>query len=287
MSFHTSNGLPRVLFLILGSTSDENESDLYTQKSTWLKLLPSNYKYLILRGSDNQGELLQDETLFLPVQEKYENILEKTLLGIKWSVENLEFDFLVRTNVSTYFSTKLLEEKLTGKDPQESFLGGYLDFAKIQSQFGKFRIPYIAGTGIILSRKTSENLVTQNWESYDSLPDDVAISMLLDRCGVNLTSMGRNNLSQSHIFLPTYQIRLKTSSISWLATRRMHLVHQYFVSTNFFKKLDAFLRIMLLEFSSLFLGKTELLNFVLYILNTSKMRFRILLTKKRLGVHDG
>jgi hypothetical protein len=110
---------PNVLFLIIASNNPENVRDLQAQLSTWLGEIPSNYQFLIIRGSELSRFNYSLNTLYVPARELYENILLKTSLGICWAIENMDFDLLIRTNVSTYFAIDQLDkiiDKISQKD---------------------------------------------------------------------------------------------------------------------------------------------------------------------------
>lgn len=255
----------KILFLILGSDAAENERDLSCQKGTWIRQLSDEESYLILRGGSKTGIHRQGDTLFLQFEETYPNILNKTIAGIRWALENLEFDFLVRTNVSTYFSTILLQQEMKCIDSSKHFFGGYIDYSKVINKLDQGIFPYITGTSMILSKKTAGLLVDTDTDEYEGIPDDVAISLMLKNKGISYVSMKRNNLGQSHFFIPNFQIRLKTSSLPLLASERMFLVDNYFNSSTTAQRIKSYLYLMKYEFGILFTSSTEIVNFFLFI----------------------
>jgi hypothetical protein len=254
------------LFLILGSYSEENQNDLQMQKVTWLQDLLPSQSYFVLRGSHNKTTNVIDDTIYLPVSERYENILEKTILGIEWALENLNFDVLIRTNVSTYFPPQLVENEIEKIDSSSKYFGGYLDKSKIASNETDSIASYVTGTALVMTKSTATALCRSDWDKMKTFPDDLAITILLKNQGIEPKKMKRNNLSQSHFFYPTFQIRLKTSSVSRLAAQRMKLIHGFFHPSNRMNQLFIFIKIIGLEVRYATMNQKEFSDFLIYML---------------------
>lgn len=235
---------PEVLFLIIASNNPENERDLQAQLSTWLGEMPPNYQFLIIRGSDLSGFNYSSNTLFVPAQELYENILLKTSLGIRWAIENKNFDLLIRTNVSTYFAIGHLDKLIDKLDTRKDFFGGYIERCRDPLSLSQSLIPFVTGTALVMTNSVANVLSGVPVENYTGIPDDVAISQYAKVCNLDVTPLKRNNFSQNHLFLPTYHIRLKTSKNPYLASQRMRDVHNYFIEKRKRVKVLKYLVIM-------------------------------------------
>lgn len=220
---------PKVLFLVIASNNPENERDLQAQLSTWLGELPPNYQFLILRGSELDRFNYSSNTIYVPAQELYENILLKTSLGIHWAIKNRDFDLLIRTNVSTYFAIDHLDKIIDNIDIKEEFFGGYIERCKDPLALSQIPIPFVTGTALVMTNSVADILSKIPVENYIGMPDDVAISQFAKVHNLDVTPLKRNNFSQNHLFFPTYHIRLKTSKNSYLASQRMRDVHNYFI----------------------------------------------------------
>lgn len=238
----------RIIYLVIASNDPIHEYDLKTQQETWVARLPQNQKVIWLRGHHKDFYDYQDRTLFVPCEEFYENILEKTILGVSYIVNNFEFDVLIRTNVSTYFDPEKLEKELNKKRYLTKFVGGYFDKTN-GGYFGALRpFNYISGTGIFMSHAAAQFLASLNFSSYRGIPDDVAISEYFIRNEFTLIKMLRNNLSSTHIFLPSYYTRAKSSIISLAASKRMKLLDAFFRAPSPTSRLKASMSIYLEEF---------------------------------------
>lgn len=260
----------QTLFMILGSHAPENEKDLDTQKKTWLATLPSDQKYLIIRGSEGDSTLLQGDTLTLPVVEKYENILEKTLLGFQWALENTDFKFLIRTNVSTYFPVQIVEKEIRSIDSKSHFYGGFIDECWNLKTSSIKKISFVTGSAIVMTRPTVQLLCKLSWDDLSGLPDDVAISCALNHANIEAQLLKRNNLGSSHLFYPKFQIRTKTSSVSHLASERMGNIHKYFQTSSLVKKIFFYLIITKNEIRYATLNLDEFFTFVKFCLYSLK-----------------
>ena len=255
----------KTLFLILGSESPEHESDLQMQQATWLKDLLPSQSYRILRGSNKQELVDYNNTLYIPIKEEYKNILSKSLIGLRWALDNTDFDVVVRTNVSTYFPTALVQRAVDSIDVDTHYFGGYLDRCRLP--FGNNETTsYVAGTALVMTRPTVVELFKLDWSVFEGWPDDLAISVALQKQGITPQSIKRNNLSQMHFFFPAFQIRLKTSSVDYLAAVRMKNVHAYFMAQKPFERIKLYLLIAISEVKYSMVNFEEFFGFISQIL---------------------
>lgn len=246
----------RVIFLVIASEDPVHQHDLEIQRRTWASSVANGSRVIWLRGSEGCVAAMNGDTLFVPCKELYGNILEKTILGIRYVLENFDFDVLVRTNVSTYFDCSRLERELEKKLYSKPFVGGYVDKTN-GNYFGNMRtFEYISGTGIFLSKSAALTLGKLKLDDFKASPDDVAISHYLSTNGVPLIRMNRNNLASTHIFFPSFFTRAKSSADSSLAGRRMVLLHEYFTSKSLLSRLKTALKIFKSEISA-FLSHPE------------------------------
>lgn len=242
----------RVVFLVIASEDAVHQTDLEIQRQTWAASLPSDFRVIWLRGSEEKVATIHGDTLFVPCRELYENILKKTILGLRYIVENIDFDILVRTNVSTYFDCKRLFHELSRNIYSKPFFGGYIDKTKGGYFDNRRASEYISGTGIFLSREAAMALYYLNPDVYNGIPDDVAISNYLSSQNFFRIRMHRNNLASTHLFFPSYFTRTKSSVDSSLASKRMLLLNQYFATNRIFVRIGVACRIIKLEIIAFF-----------------------------------
>ena len=237
----------KIVYLVLASNNQIHQRDAEYQQLTWAKNKNSNSSVIWLRGG-NEYKFWND-TLEVPLQETYVNILEKTVLGIRWLTENMEFDYLVRTNVSTYFNQPAVEKVLSRLEPGQKHAGGYFEFAKNAYPGSLPDNRFISGTGIFLSKQTCELLSHMPTDNYTNIPDDVAITNFLSSNGCNFFYIPRGNLGYTHFFTPKVFTRLKSSRDSFAASNRFLLIDAYFVASNWESRMRALIKIYSYEIS--------------------------------------
>lgn len=238
----------RVVILIIASNNFEHEADLLCQKRTWVSTCNKNVTVIYLRGWNNNYFKKQNDTLFVPCKEEYNQILKKTLLGIKYILDHYEFDILIRSNVSTYFETNRLMLELNKPRYKKTFFGGYIDETR-NNQFNKpFSSGYVSGAGIFLSKVAAQRLLEINPTNYPNIFDDLVISYFLSCTEIPRIRVGRNNLHSTHFFIPTFCIRAKNSSNPDSASRRMNLIHLYFTKKGFLQKMHSYFNVQINEF---------------------------------------
>jgi len=243
--------MPRILYIIVASNDPTNELDLSMQRKTWLKSLPKYSQAIVLRGQEDSFYSFDGETLHVPCPESYDNILRKTILGFKWVIENLEFDLLIRTNVSTYYSPMRASDVINRMHLSNLEFGGFIE----RSNFGTKSIsvvqPFVTGTGIFLTKRSVIELTNLNPEEFQGIPEDLSISRYLVEKNSRMVSFPRINLHSTHLFLPGFQTRLKSSEISELASRRFQAVFNYYEQNSLTGKTSSYFRILKLECSNI------------------------------------
>jgi hypothetical protein len=238
----------KVVILIIASNDKEHEKDLLCQQKTWISNCHKDVKVIFLRGWNEEFYFEDKDVLYVPCREDYSLILTKTILGMKYIHENYKFDVLIRSNVSTYFETYRLVKELNRTRYKNSFFGGYFDQTTEKDSNMKRSYEYISGAGMFFSKDVVGDLIRLDPQEYTGIGDDLAISNYLFALGRNSLRIKRNNLQTTHIFIPTFYIRTKNSFDSNSSSRRLLLIHDYFVSTNWFNQFLFYFKIVANEF---------------------------------------
>lgn len=147
----------------------------YMNSRPWIK------SYLIF-GNSSEIRITEDE-LHLPVQESYiPGILHKTLWGMKWALENFEFDYLLRTNLSSFWILDRIPPYLDRLPDNNIGLSHHMP-PLVHGDLGIFN-----GSGMFFSRDVVENVLKLDEWRYDE-PDDREISrQALFKLGVKIYS---------------------------------------------------------------------------------------------------
>jgi hypothetical protein len=96
-------------------------------------------------------------------------VLEKTLKGFGFALANYTFDFLLRTNISSFFVFPLLKGVLATLPCIGCYAGAQ----------GFDKVPFASGAGMILSPDVAQLLVQNTAALNHGLIDDLAIATFL------------------------------------------------------------------------------------------------------------
>ena len=153
----------QIIFLIISS----NDQDVYLQMkllSTKYYHLYSNIKHFFIEFKNDIAESIIEENNFLYVkgdETVIPGMYQKTMKAIEYLSNNYTYDYIVRTNLSSFWNIPNLF-KLCDTFPKTNFAGGY----NIQG--------FISGTGIIMSPDVATRLYRTPY--IPMIHEDVAIS---------------------------------------------------------------------------------------------------------------
>lgn len=223
----------RVIYLALAGGSVNHDDHKISQISTWAQNLDSNARIIWMHGDPAlEAPKIIGNDLYIPIDEKYENLLAKTLVAIRWVIENLDFDFLIRTNTSNYFYHALVEKHLSNYNSNSPIVAGVIASWRGKIRGARNRYLYISGAGIYMSNYSAKILSRMNSDEYEGIPDDVAIGYWLKINKIRFYSIPRNNISDFKPIWPTPQTRVKSWNKPKLTCERMHNVHAIYTSRN-------------------------------------------------------
>ena len=170
-----------------------NRSELYDKfvNIYWKKFIEytnklGQIKIFLLYGNDNIEPFNDIKENIIQYNEKdslIPGILKKTLYAFEYINNNYEFDYILRTNLSSFFIyDKLI--KLIDTFSKTKFLSGPLGPTFInlnnQEEYDKKLDYFVSGTAIILSKDLVSDIINKKNNLNYSLFDDVAISNLLN-----------------------------------------------------------------------------------------------------------
>lgn len=122
-----------------------------------------DFEYYFIKYSESitKDIELDNNCILLKGKEEFSKIYEKTIKGINFINSIMSYDYLIRTNLSSFWNIEYLYSHL--KLPATGCLSGIYIFNS-----------FISGTGIIMSRDVCDVLVTK--PNIQNVPDDVLIS---------------------------------------------------------------------------------------------------------------
>lgn len=143
-----------------------NKGILKTWDSTKTDNTDTYYYY-----GNNPNQDIDNNKILLKTDESLKSLGKRTLECFEFCLKEFPFDYIYRTNVSSYIHKKNLYEFLMDK-PLVNFYCG------VKGNF-KGHIPFASGAGMCFSRDVIEYLVNNKYNLDTNLIDDVAIGKLL------------------------------------------------------------------------------------------------------------
>lgn len=194
----------RILILVLSYNDSGIYTEFYkTQKQTWDSVNVDGVETYYYFG-DNNENIIVGNNILTDVPESLINCGNKSIEAFKL-ISNMDFDFVLRTNSSSYIDKNLLKLHLENK-PKNNFYSGILG--------NHFGIPFCSGSGFIIS-KDLVHLLIDNEEKLDfSLIDDVCFGKFLSSNGIPLINSYRFDLTYNtnEIDEGFFHYRLKTNN---------------------------------------------------------------------------
>lgn len=177
----------RTLVLVLGALVPPYPSLIRTLKRTWAARDLAGVDVLFYYGGAELARHGRD--LHLPVSDRYWDAGRKTLKAFEYSLARCDFDFVFRTNCSTYVDLPNLRDHVQSYVEATRVYAGAVDRQSVVDEAtGRreyFQLAY--GFGYLLSRDLVELVVEKQDEWDHSLTDDFALGKLLTRAGVTPT----------------------------------------------------------------------------------------------------
>jgi hypothetical protein len=191
----------KILILVLSYNDGELYTNFYnSQKETWDSLSEDNIKTYYYFGNSDEN-YIDGDNIYLKVENSLKNCGILTIEVFKM-IFNLEFDYIFRTNSSSYIDKKILKEFLKDKAKEKFYCG-------IIGQHNS--LIFCSGSGYFLSKDLVELLINNSHEINHNYIDDVAFGEFLTSKKINLVQSERFDvLNESNIPTNFFHYRLKT-----------------------------------------------------------------------------
>lgn len=208
------------------------------QRSTFGKTIPTPSRMIFVRGNPRLVEPSFDvsaSVLEVPVEGTSENILMKSLLGVRWVLENIKSDFIVRTNTTSYFHIPSLIAQAKELPDSGCYAGkvGYYEGAT-----------YVSGSGTWMSRDVAEMAGDLDVVLFRQYLDDVALGMFMKSRKVVPLALDRNDVGDFQLPRPHYHSRCKGMT-SLRSDELMPFLHSIYISETDYQldsAVEAYLR---------------------------------------------
>jgi len=186
----------KYIILIL-SCSKMDKDNVYSQsldkyqtlkqyQKIYLDLFTSSIKFFFLEYKNDMCEDIAEIHDFIYIKGQEDpiipNLLNKTILAINYVKSKYNFDYILRTNLSSIWNIPNLLS-LYDKIPRNNFFGGHVNY---------HHISFITGTGIFISNDLIEKLLEIMNHTYYEL-DDVSISIHMKNNNIQMYPL--NNMT--------------------------------------------------------------------------------------------
>jgi hypothetical protein len=177
--------------LVLSSKTYPSSRNKKAIKKTWGSNLKDNFEIMFYESGET--EKIIDNTLFVETDTSSKNLGYKLLLALDWCTKNTDYDFIFRTNTSSFVNTIELENFITNNLINKDYVYCGMPLVRDYKDSDK-KINFLSGAGIILNKKTTQLILDKrkNWDHSEW--EDVSLGKLLSENGVSFTEGRRQDI---------------------------------------------------------------------------------------------
>ena len=178
--------MKRVLILVLSHYESPYDRLEESIRNTWASKSVDNIKIFFYHGGSDK-DYIDGDKIRIQQEEGYYRIGYKTIRAFEMVDKIFDYDYIFRTNSSSYINLEKLNEYIVEK-PNKKFYSGV-----IGNHFG---IRFSSGSGYFLSRDVVK-LVLENKKNWNhQLIDDVALGKLLSSLDIFPTPSPRLDIDK-------------------------------------------------------------------------------------------
>lgn len=183
----------KVLNLVLFSHNSYYDK-MYSLTSHYYQKIPNLTTIYYIFNPDIQSDyLLENDILHIKGKETYvPGILTKTIRAFEYALTMGDFDYIVRTNISTVVNFSRLMEYLENNPTNHAGIRNRLEGTDkkagiIDSRY--FNTEYASGTCIIYTKDLLQKIINARDKLDYSIIDDVALGLLVKSLGEKIVCM--------------------------------------------------------------------------------------------------
>lgn len=180
--------MKKILIVVMSCMDDFFERQIEKIKTTWaIDVINNKYDnidFIYYKGNEQLRESFsynsEKKELTLRCEDDLDNTFKKTLYAFDWINVNKDYDYIFRTNTSTYVNIELLNAFIQSLDDDNIAYTSEL-YSLIEANAPKPMCIYGRGNGLILSKKLINILVSEGLNLlYLNITDDIAIGNVLN-----------------------------------------------------------------------------------------------------------
>ena len=143
----------------------------------------------LLQRLQSENNMYRDILFLEELDDAYNRLSLKVVLALKWASQNLNFDYLLKTDDDVYVRVRLISKVLKEMNCQKMLYWGHLFLRPIPYRTGKWAelkffncetyYPYAGGGGYIISEKVLKTIMpySESFALYNS--EDVTVGNML------------------------------------------------------------------------------------------------------------
>ena len=205
----------KVLILIISSAREPYNRLEEAIRRTWGSNKSEDIKIFYTYG-DGESIQIKNDKIICDCPESLGNIGIKTIISFELLYNKFDFDYIFRTNLSSFIDTENMIKYLDDK-PTTNYYAGHCGLNFSDEHLIKFgEGTFASGSGYFLSRDIVKKII-DNKEKWDhSVIDDVAIAGLLKELSILPTNCPRIDITKASntdilYQADNYHFRCKTS----------------------------------------------------------------------------
>jgi hypothetical protein len=178
-----------IIFLIISSKNKSYYQEMKGLTAMYMSKYPNNINFFFVESDPNikpEMEIIGNN-IFVKNKETYiPGIFIKTIKALKYINDNYDYDYLIRTNASSFFNIENMLKYLSNL-PKERFAIGFTLNIPIHGNF-------LHGTSIIITKDISYYLYKYYNKNYLKIEDDVFISLILKSQNITLNILDESQI---------------------------------------------------------------------------------------------
>lgn len=170
----------------------------------WYKQGPAN-------KLNNLNYILDGKDLLINEDDSSIGMGRKTIKAFEWLIENTNFEYVFRTNTSSYVSIKNLIAHINNDYINYEYV--YSGLIHQTNDKSGNKISFASGSGYLLNRRVVENIIENQHNWLHEYWDDVSLAILLKDLGIYPTNAKRfdieGNIFKQKIDMNQYHFRCR------------------------------------------------------------------------------
>jgi len=167
--------MDKILILVLASNTYPSLRNEKAIKKTWAKQNHKNID-IVFYKSGNKNKF-KNNNLTVLSGKKTSDIGHKTLRAFEWAIKNADYEYIFRTNTSSYINILELQKYIKNLDKSQKFIYNGVIMSLPKNNI-RNKVDFVSGAGILFNRNSIELLLSKESDFNLQDWDDVAIGRL-------------------------------------------------------------------------------------------------------------